>query len=159
MSGKTVSITKDSKIIYEYDQDMVDENDPDDAAEIKMNEKRLAKSLSELNIGHQSVLQVQGLTKSEAADPQESSILLQLFENKDMQEPFTVDLIKRGTAPKPAPATKPVTAPKKPSEETKVDISSDECEETEKDFTPKPKLPKKRKADTEDDKNTKRQKV
>jgi hypothetical protein len=52
LSGKTLSITKDSKIIYEYDQEMVDENDPDDAVEIKMNEKRLTKSLSELNIKH-----------------------------------------------------------------------------------------------------------
>ena len=31
---------------------MVDENDPDDAAEIKMNANRLTKSLTELKIQH-----------------------------------------------------------------------------------------------------------
>jgi len=159
LSGKMVSITKDSKIIYEYDQEIVDDNDPDDAAEIKMNEKRLAKSLSELNIEHQSVLQVQGLAKSETAEQQESSILLQLFENKEMQDLFSVNLIKKGAAPKLAPAAKPIPAPKKQTEETKVDISSDECEETEKDYTSKPKLLKKRKAGDADEQNAKRQKV
>lgn len=56
LSGKTVSITQESKILYEYDQEIIDENDPDDAADIKMNERRLTKTLSELNIHHQSVL-------------------------------------------------------------------------------------------------------
>jgi len=58
LSGKTVSITQESKILYEYDQDMIDDNDPDDAAEIKMNAGRLDKTLTDLKVVHQSCVQV-----------------------------------------------------------------------------------------------------
>ena len=42
----------DSKIIYEYDQEMVEENDPDDHDEIALNKKRLLKSLSDAKLQH-----------------------------------------------------------------------------------------------------------
>lgn len=76
-----------------------------------------------------------------------------------MKEPFSINLIKKGAAPKLVPAAKPTAPPPKQSEESKMDISSDECEELEKDQTPKPKLPKKRKAEDANENNPKRQKV
>ena len=51
MSEKSLSLSPtsqmvsfDSKIIYEYDHEMVTDNDPDDRAEISLNQKRLLKS-------------------------------------------------------------------------------------------------------------------
>lgn len=124
---------------------MIDDNDPDDAAEIKMNAGRLDKTLIDLKVAPQSCLQVQGLLKS-ATDSTESSILLQLFENKNLTEEFHVELIKKGQAPKPkasAEETKADSTPK-PVKDSKVDISSDECEELDDKQIPKQKLPKKR---------------
>ena len=37
---------------------MIDDNDPDDAAEIKMNAGRLEKTLAELKVAPQSCMQV-----------------------------------------------------------------------------------------------------
>ena len=41
-------IELNSKIVYEFDKAMVEENDPDDEDEIALNKKRLLKTLSQL---------------------------------------------------------------------------------------------------------------
>ena len=49
-------VSFDSKIIYEYDHEMVTDNDPDDRAEISLNQKRLLKSFSDLKLANPSFL-------------------------------------------------------------------------------------------------------
>ena len=130
MAGQSLIVEYNSNIVYEYDQEMVDANDEDDADEIKMNENRLKKCFTDLKIVHQSMILVQGATK----DSSDSSIQYLILENKDAEVPFKLDVIKKGI-----PSAKP--APKKAPEEEKkesaadkakndhVDISSDELEE------------------------------
>jgi hypothetical protein len=56
LSPASLMIEFDQKIIYEHDQQMVDDNDPDDEDEIKMNQKRLLKTLADLKFKNQSFL-------------------------------------------------------------------------------------------------------
>ena len=58
MTGQTIIVEYNSNIIYEYDQEMIDANDEDDADEIKMNENRLKKCFTDLKIAHQSMILV-----------------------------------------------------------------------------------------------------
>ena len=56
---------------------------------------------------------------------------MQLFENKNIIDEFKVELIKKGKAPKPKAAAEESKTDTKPNpvKDSKVDISSDECEE------------------------------
>jgi len=60
LSPSSFVIEFESRIIYEYDQEMIDDADPDDKAEIEVNVKRLQRSLADHKLQHQAVLQVQG---------------------------------------------------------------------------------------------------
>ena len=134
MTGQTIIVEYNSNIIYEYDQEMIDANDEDDADEIKMNENRLKKCFTDLKIAHQSMILVQGATK----DSPDSSIQYLIIEDQESAVPVKVDIIKKGIPSKKPP-------PKKVQEEEKkeflvydkaknddhVDISSDELEEVQ----------------------------
>lgn len=100
MNQSSLTIEFGSKIIYEYDQQMVEENDPDDKAEIELNQKRLLKTISEAHIQNQAFVNVQGSKKSTG---NECAIMLQISENKDLTEEFLVCLIKAGGQPKKKP--------------------------------------------------------
>lgn len=52
MTGQTIIVEYNSNIIYEYDQEMIDAKDEDDADEILMNQNRLKKSFNDLKIQH-----------------------------------------------------------------------------------------------------------
>lgn len=61
LSNASQLISYDSKIVYEYDHEMVTDNDPEDRAEIVMNQKRLVKSFSELKLTNPAFLHFQGV--------------------------------------------------------------------------------------------------
>lgn len=54
LTGKTIMIEFEGNIIYEFDQDIVDNagDDEDDLEEIKTNERRLLKTLKDTKLIH-----------------------------------------------------------------------------------------------------------
>ena len=54
LTGKTIMIEFEGNIIYEFDQDIVDNagDDKDDLEEIKTNERRLLKTLKDTKLIH-----------------------------------------------------------------------------------------------------------
>ena len=81
LSKDSKLISYDSKIIYEYDEEMVQDNDPEDRAEIAMNAKRLTKSFEELNLPNPAFLHYQGVTNSQS----ECVIIVQVMQEKDLE--------------------------------------------------------------------------
>ena len=127
LSLKNLMIEFDSKIIYEYDQEMVDENDPDDQAEIALNKKRLLKTLADAKLQHQSTLQVQA---QRASDLSECVIGLSLLVVPDLEVDFKIDLIKEGMPKKVVEKTTADLAKETKQVNKamgKVEISSDDC--------------------------------
>ena len=119
LSDQTLMIELNSKIIYEFDKTMVEENDPDDEDEIALNKKRLLKTLSQLQLTEKSVMQVQA-TKTGG---EECVIILQVNEDKNSEQEFKCEVIKLG---KPKPI-KEVVKPKEIKKTGDVEISSDDC--------------------------------
>lgn len=58
LTGQTMVFEFNHNIIYEYDQEMINAKDEDDLAEIRMNEKRLLKTLTDLKIKSQQMVQI-----------------------------------------------------------------------------------------------------
>lgn len=108
---------------------MVEENDPDDQDEIKMNQRRLQKTLAEIKIKNQSFLQVQGQSRD---DGSEHTVVLQVQEKPSMEADHQCLLVKKGSKNK-AKAAKPEES--KQAADTKdikkglqdIEISSDDC--------------------------------
>ena len=61
-TGQTFMIEFEGNIIYEFDKEIVDKagDDSDELDDIQRNENRLKKSLIDLKVIHQSIIQVQG---------------------------------------------------------------------------------------------------
>ena len=112
---------------------MIDADDEDDADEIRMNENRLKKTFADLKICNQSMLLIQGAT----AESQDVSFQFSILENKELENTFKVEFIKKGKltnkiAQKPQEEeAKASAAPTNPriveaAGDNQVDLSSDE---------------------------------
>ena len=138
-------------MIYEYDQEMIDGAESDDADEIKMNEKRLMKTFEALGIQHQSYMQVQG----QIEDEKEMSLQFQILsENPSQSEPYILETIKIG---KPIMKQEPQQAKPEEKKEGDIELSSDglliQDEQENGEFT-SAKKPKKRKVPAEEAKTS-----
>ena len=112
---------------------MIDAADEDDADEIRMNENRLKKTFADLKICNQSMLLAQGAT----AESQDASFQFSILENKELENTFKVDVIKKGKLTDKAiqkpqeEEAKASAAPKNPrtiekAGDNQVDLSSDD---------------------------------
>lgn len=101
LTGQTFMIEFEGNIIYEYDKEVVDgaDDDEDELEEIKINEKRLLKTFSEVKVLHQSIIQVQGAVSKaepEASETREANFYIQILENKELGAPLMCEILKKG---------------------------------------------------------------
>ena len=123
LSGQSLMLEFNAKIIFEYDQD------EDDEDEIKLNAARLKRTFGELHIYNQSIIQVQGPLKDDASV--DANIYVQIIEDKLMPEARKLNQLKKAGVKKLVPQpeeekkqSEPTNAGKKDAE---MEISSDGC--------------------------------